>query len=146
MSVLLNLRREIKAVLLAGGLWEADAVIVNRRLKIWNEVARAINSSKHGAVMVVGTAKADADRNRKPRSPVVMMDVTLPLTLIELPKLSPEAEEEDLLWERSVALLQGNPLGRPARSNDFVFSGFEEVPDDHYVIRQTLFRTRVILN
>lgn len=150
-SNLLNLRNAAKAVLTTGDspLWDADSVIVNRRLKIWNEVATSIQSSKHGAVLVIGIAKGDPDPKRPPKSANVQMDLTIPVTLIELPDVDPDGAEEDELWEQTVVLLNANPLGRiqkPKSAHDLEFAGFDEVEHDQYVIRQTLFKTRLILN
>ncbi|GAA5482056.1 hypothetical protein [Haloferula sargassicola] len=150
MSKLLDLRKAIRTVLTTGAnpLWEEAAVIIRRRTKIWNDVAIAVENSRHRSCLVVGVAKGDPDRSRKPKSRLTIMDVTVPVTLIELPQVDPEGEEEDELWEATVMALQGNDLGRVGTGcqHDFAFDGFDEVPDDKYVIRQTLFRTRVILN
>jgi hypothetical protein len=148
MTTLLDLRKEIKARLTAGGLWTADEVIVQRRTRIWNSVATAIAASKSGQCLVIGTAKGDPLRNND-GSKVAMMDLTVVVTIIEKPRTDPdeEGEAEDVRWQQTVALLQGDTLGRSENhDNALRFDGFDEVESESYAIRQTLFKTRFIVS
>lgn len=147
MSKLLAVRQAIRTVLVESGLWTEPEIIINRRTKIWNDVAMAVQASDHGHCLVIGTAKGDPDPQRKPYSRLTMMEVAVPVTLIELPQVDPVGTEEDLLWEQTIELLQGNDLGRDGKQ-DLRFDGFDDLEDDEgrYVMRQTLFRTRVIFN
>lgn len=144
MSRLHELRKAIRTALTAE-LWAPEAVIIKRRTKIWNEVATVIGASKRGAVIVIGVAKGDPDASRPAMSKTIPMTLTIPVTLIELPRPDPTEADEDLLWERTVELLQANQLGRTERHTDFIFDGFDDIEDERYVIRQTLFKTRIVL-
>jgi hypothetical protein len=145
-SGLLDLRTRVKAALVDSGLWTADEVIIRRRGNIWNDIAIAVESSKGGRCLVIGTAKGDPDPKRPPRSKIIATTVTVPVSIIELPEADPEVDDEpeDELWEKTVILLQGNNLGGP-QSDDFIYDGFDEIEAPQYLIRQTLFKTRIVL-
>lgn len=147
MSRIYQLRKAVKDILVAAQLWPADQIIIRRRGQIWNDVATAIAASKDGSCIVIGVAKGDGDKSRQPRSKQVIMDVTVPVTIVETPQTDPDAEEsaEDDRWEKTVTLLQGNDLGRPGKGHDFAFESFDEVESKEYLIRQTVFKTRLVL-
>jgi hypothetical protein len=148
MTTLLDLRKAIKTLLTSGGLWTAEEVIITRRTKIWNTVATAISASKNGQCLVIGTAKGDPQRNNE-RSKIAIMDLTIVVTIIETARPDPEDEEdaEDERWQQTVALLQGDTLGRSEdHDNTLRFDGFDEVPSETYAIRQTLFKTRFLVS
>lgn len=149
MSSLYSLRREIRDVLLADG-WTADEVVIKRRTDIWNDVAVATGASKHGQCLVIGVAKGNKTGPSRQGTRQIVMDVTIPITLVELPTVDPEQPEtgeadEDDRWEAMCLLLQGEALGRSALHYELDFDGFEDVEDEAYVIRQTVFKTRLIL-
>jgi hypothetical protein len=148
-SRLYSLRREIRDVLLGGG-WATDEVLIKRRTNIWNDIAVATGASKHGQCLVIGVAKGTKFGPARPGTRQIVMEVTVPITLIELPTVDPEQPEtgdadEDDRWEAMCLLLQGESLGRSALHYELDFDGFEDVEDDEYVIRQTTFKTRLIL-
>ena len=145
MSRLFNLRKAVQTTLVDAGLWQADEIIIRRRGKIWNQVANAIAVARHRAILVVGVANGDADSSRTPLSKLIPMTVTVPITMIEAPEPDAAETEEDDLWENSVALLQGNSLGRTERLPDFIFERFDEVEHERYIIRQAVFKTRIVL-
>ena len=146
MSGLADLRARVKTALVDSGLWTADEVVIRRRTKIWNDIAIAIEASKNGRCIVVGTAKGDPDTKRQPHSKIIATTITVPVSIIELPEADPDVDDEpeDELWEKTVLLLQGNTLGGP-KFDDFAFDGFDEVEAPQYLIRQTLFKTRIVL-
>lgn len=149
MSRLYSLRRQIRDVLLADG-WEANEVIIRRRTDIWNDIAVATGASKHGQCLVIGVAKGTKLGPDRPGTRKIVMEITVPVTLIELPTVDPAQPEdgdadEDDRWEAMCLLLQGESLGRSALHYELDFDGFEDVEDDEYVIRQTTFKTRLIL-
>lgn len=149
MSKLYSLRREIRDLLLADG-WSADEVIIKRRTNIWNDVAVATGASKHGQCLVIGVAKGTNTARNRGSSKRLHMDVTVPITMIELPTVDlaqPDEgdEDEDDRWEAMCLLLQGEALGRSAIHYELEFDSFEDVEDDSYVIRQTVFKTRLVI-
>lgn len=151
MSGLYSLRRAIRSLLLEGGLWAEGEVLIKRRSAIWNDVSVATQASKTGQCLVIGVAKGTLVSTQKKGSQQVVMEVTLPITLIELPTTAPEepadgAEtDEDSRWEAMVLRLQGESLGRSALHYELDFDSFEDVEDEEYVIRQTVFKTRLLL-
>lgn len=146
MSGLYQLRLAIRALLLEDGLWAAGEVLIKRRTDIWNDVAVAASASENGQCIVVGVAKGTPAKGQNSRSQQLLMDITIPLTLIELPRTDPEEDAtEDVRWEATVMRLMGSPLGRSEHHYELTFEGFEEAQDDDYVIRQTTFKTALLL-
>lgn len=151
MSALYALRQSVRTLLLGGGLWTEDEILIKRRTDIWNDVAVACAASKAGQCLVVGVAKGTPSPAQKTGSKLVIMDVTIPITLVELPTVDPTlpasdaATDEDSRWEAMVLRLHGDSLGRSALHYELEFDGFEDVTDEDYVIRQTTFKTRLIL-
>lgn len=151
MSALYSIRRAVREALISGDLWTRDEVLIKRRTNIWNDVAVATSASANGQCLVIGVAKGKPAPTQKKGSKMLVMEVTIPITLMELPTTDPEEPEddaetdEDSRWEQTVMLLQANPLGRSALHYELDFDSFEDVLDDEYVIRQTVFTTRLIL-
>lgn len=151
MSALYSLRRAVRTALIDSGIWTMDEVLIKRRSDIWNDVAVATGTSEGGQCLVVGIAKGVPSRDQAKGSKMVVMEVTIPITMIELPNVDPEepaddaATDEETRWEATVLALQANPLGRSALHYGLEFDGFEDVEDEEYVIRQTTFKTRLIL-
>ncbi|MDP3851964.1 MAG: hypothetical protein Q8Q59_15790 [Luteolibacter sp.] len=139
MSALYQLRKEVKALLLQGGLWNDEEVIIKRRGDLWNNVAVATAASAAGQCLVVGIAKGSPSGKQNPQSKQLLMEVTIPVTLMELPTVDPDepaddaATDEDSRWEETVMRLLGDPLGRSEVHYELLFDGFEEVQDDQYV-------------
>lgn len=151
MSGLYSLRRAIRTLLLADGLWAEGEVLIKRRTDIWNDVSIATEASKSGQCLVIGVAKGTPVSSQRKGSKQLVMEITIPITMIELPNIDPEepaddAEtDEDSRWEAMVMRLQGESLGRSALHYELDFDGFEDVDDKEYVIRQTVFKTRLML-
>ena len=149
-SGLYGIRRAIRDLLLMDGLWEADEVIIKRRTKIWNDIAVATAASSRGQCLVIGTARGRKANNSQDGSDQVRMELTIPVSLFELPNVSdqqPEAgeDDEDVRWEATVMRLNGDPLGRSPLHYHLEFEDFEDVEDEEYVIRQTIFKTNLLL-
>ena len=150
MSAIYLLRRTIKEVLVSSGLWTADEILIKRRTDIWNDITVATQASKTGQCLVIGVAKGAPVGSQKPGSKLLRMEVTIPITLVELPTVDPAQPltgetDEDYRWEATALLLQGESLGRSALHYELDFDGFEDVEDEDYVIRQTTFKTRLLL-
>jgi hypothetical protein len=132
-------------------------VLIKRRTDLWNAVSVAVAASQSGQCIVVGVAKGSPDKSQRKGSKQLMMEVTIPLTLIELPSVHHEEEwrtvmdfgiptpDEDSRWEATLMRLLDSPLGRSAEHYGLEFDGFEEINDEEYVIRQTTFKTRLII-
>lgn len=152
MSQLYDIRKAVKSLLLQDGLWGKDEVLIKRRTQIWNDVSVACQASEHGQCLVVGVAKGTTSNKQNARSKRLLMDIIIPITLIELPTVSDEepsdyaTTDEDTRWEETVMRLLGDPLGRSAEHYELTFDGFEDVDDDEYVIRQTTFKTTLYLS
>ena len=151
MSALYSLRRSVRSLLLEGDLWTADEVIIKRRTDIWNDVAVACAASRAGQCLVIGVAKGTPLNSQQAGSRMLRMEVVIPITMIELPTVDPTLPADDALtdedsrWEAMVLRLQGDSLDRSALHYELDFDGFEDVVDEDYVIRQTTFKTRLIL-
>lgn len=146
MSALYQIRKEIKALLLQGGLWSDGEVLIKRRSDVWNDIAIAAAASDAGQCVVVGVAKGVPDKGQVTGSQQLKINVTIPVTLIELPDRNDEAgEEEDVRWEATVMRLLGSPLGRSEVHYSLEFESFDDVDDSDYVIRQTVFKTNLLL-
>lgn len=152
MSGLYSLRRAVREVLRAEGLWTDDEVIIKRRTNIWNDVAVATAASDRGECVVIGVATGERTSPPRTGRKNLTMVVTIPVTLIQLPEVDPAqnlhdnlAEDEDSRWERMVMALEGESLGRSALHYELDFDSFQDVEDEQYVIRQTVFKTRLIL-
>lgn len=148
-SGLYSLRRAIRDLLLEDDLWTSNEVIIKRRTDIWNAIAIATETSRNGQCLVVGTAKGRVSGSAD-KSDQVRMEVTIPVTLIELPNVSdaePEVgeDDEDSRWEATLLRLNGSPLGRSALHYDLKFVDFEDIEDEQYVIRQTVFQTALLI-
>lgn len=143
---LYQLRKEIETLLLQDGLWSADEVIIKRRTDIWNDIAVAAAASDAGQCIVVGVAKGVPSKGQIAGSLQLKMEVTIPITLIELPDTDPEENPaEDERWEATVMRLLGSPLGRSETHYHLDFESFDDVDDQDYVIRQTVFKTDLLL-
>ena len=146
MSGLYSLRDQIRQLLLQDGLWQDDEVLIKRRTDIWNAISVAAEASAAGQCVVVGVAKGVPQKSQTKQSKRILMEVTIPITLIELPRVDPEVDpEEDVRWEATLLRLQGQSLGRADTIYYLTFDGFEEVSDNAYVIRQTTFKTDLLL-
>jgi hypothetical protein len=146
-SGLYALRMAMRDKLLEDGLWEKGEILIRRRADFWNDVAVMTQASRTGQCLTIGEAKGQAAPGQKSKSKQVKMVVTIALNLIELPQVTDdlEASDEDARWEATVLRLIGDPLGREKSYYSLDFDGFDEVPDDQYVIRQTTFRTEFLL-
>lgn len=147
MSGLYSLRNQIRNLLLEGGLWKKDEVIIKRRTKIWNDVATAIAAEGSSEqCLVIGTAKGVASAGQRDRGMILKTTVSIAVTMIELPRVDDsEDPDEDTRWELTVARLLGSPLGRSEANFQLIFDSFEDIEDNEYIIRQTVFKTDLII-
>jgi hypothetical protein len=152
MSNLYKIRRDIRDLLVEESLWESDEILIKRRSNIWNDVAVACGASARGQCLVVGVAKGRRIGTSGRRgAKTIRLEVTIPITLLELPDVEstqPEEGEpdEDDRWEETVMRLDGDALGRSPLHFQLDLEDFEDVEDDEYVIRQTIFKTTLLLS
>jgi hypothetical protein len=151
MSNLYKLRRDIRDLLVEDCLWDREEILIKRRTDIWNDVAVACAASARGQCLVVGVAKGRRVGTSGRRGvKTIRLEVTIPLTLMELPNTAPEQAEEgepdeDDRWEATMTRLDGDPLGRSPLHFQLDLEDFEDVEDEEYVIRQTIFKTTLLL-
>lgn len=146
MSGLHSMRAAIRDLLLEGALWADGEILIKRRADIWNDIAVAAAASEAGQCLVIGIAKGVPDKNQREGSAQLLMQVTIPVVMIELPRTDPEEDTtEDERWEATVMRLLGSPLGRNALTYTLDFESFDEIADEAYVIRQTIFKTKLLL-
>ena len=145
-SKLYDLRNAARTLLLQDGLWEEGEVLIKRRSKIWNDIAVATETSKTGQCVVIGVASGKPAKGTKDGSSQLYLELTIPFTLFETPNMDDgDSPDEDLQWEETVLRLQGSALGRSALHYSLDFESFEEVEDEQYVVRQTIFKTNFTL-
>jgi hypothetical protein len=150
MSELYDVRRRMRDALVAAGLWAEDEILIRRRGNLWNDVAVAVGTSARRQCLVIGLAKARRrSGGTSGRRQMLALDVTIPVTLIELPFLDePEAdvpEDEDSRWEATLLALQGEKLGRQMIHHRLEMREFEEVEDEEYLMRQAIFEVLLTL-
>jgi hypothetical protein len=150
MSQLYSIRRNIRDLIVDSEQFELDEILIKRRTNIWNDVAVAAAASTHGQCLVIGVAEGKKDGNARPRKGMIKLEVSIPITLIELPTITPEQpeaedEDEDDRWEALCLLLQGDSLGRGDQHFWLDMDSFTDVEDDEYIIRQAVFKTRIII-
>ncbi|MCW1884016.1 hypothetical protein OKA04_04700 [Luteolibacter flavescens] len=146
-TTLYDLRAAIRDVLVNAGLFTAKQVIISRRADIWNAVNTAVSAAEHGRCAVIDTPTADPQRNNE-NSKVALMEVTIAVNIIERTPTRPEETDEasDVAWQRMVVLLQGNLLGRSGdHANGLRFDGVAMVPNQPLPVRQTIFKTRLLV-
>jgi hypothetical protein len=147
---LYELRQEIAAQLIASSEWTAAEILIKRRSDIWNAVATAITVSEARRCVVVGIARGTVATDQNKRARKLRQELTITMTLIELPQLDDSdssAEQEDQIWESMVRVLTGASLGRSEAHYWLEYQGFEEIPDPdrQYVMRQTTFKTEMLI-
>lgn len=147
MSKLYDLRAALKTQIIAANIGWVDAtVIIRRQGSFWNNVATAINSAKHGAVLHIGIASGEP---AEPES--LEIDLTIPLTIICKTQVSKTARPEEDLWEDLVTFVHDLRVTVPdAYTYRMTFAGFTDIDIEadggsSYLGRQTLFKRRLSL-
>ena len=126
--------------------WTADSVIIKRQTDLWNDVATAIQCSKNGAVLHIGTADGKVTEDTG-----LEMDLTLSLTILCLPQVLDGAIPEETLWEDLVKHVHDLRLAATdPYAYRFRFQSFSdiEIEADHgtaYLGRQSVFIRRLSL-
>jgi hypothetical protein len=144
MSKLYDLRAALKAHLVANAGWDPEAIIIKRQTDIWNDVAIAIETAKNNLCMVIGVAQG---RNPDPDGKLIM-DLTVPVTILATITLEEGATPEEDVWEQMVLAVHGTSL-HPTGHCRFEFQ-FESFADDielgdgrpQWIARQTVFKVR----
>ncbi len=142
MSKLYDMRAALKAAIIAADIGWVDAtIIIKRQGSYWNDVATAISSAKHGAVLHIGVAAGEATEEES-----LEMDLTIPVTIICKPQVLKSARPEEDLWEDLVVFLHGRRL---ADADHYAYRlRFKSVTDldidagggTAYLGRQTIFK------
>ena len=147
MSKFLDMRTALKASLIAADIgWEEENVIINRQGSLFNDLATALNASKHGVALHIGVASGSSTEDED-----LEMDLTIPLTIVCLPEVVDGATPEEDLWEGLVRHVHDLRLGYDLHSDRFRFKGFLDLDiraDDgtSYLGRQTTFAKHLSLS
>ena len=146
MSKLYDFRSDLAAAIVAADIgWTADTIIILRQGDLWNAVATAINGSGNGAVLHIGIAEGKASEEAG-----LEMDITVPLTILCLPQVEPDAKPEEDLWEALVKFVHDLRLNGEPWAYRFKIKSFSdiEVQTDGgtgYLGRQTSFTKHLSL-
>lgn len=143
MSKLYDLRTALKTHLVDEGLFDEPAIIIKRQTDIWNDIAVAIASTEHSVAVVIGVAEGSSADDDE-----LVMDLTVPVTILCAPSLEEGAVPEEDLWEDMVKAVHGfvvHPSGHC--QYEFKFRGFSddvELGDNaaQWLARQTVFRVK----
>ena len=140
MSKLYDMRADLAASIIAANIgWTADTIVLKRQTDLWNDVATAISSSASGAVLHIGVAEGSASEEDG-----LELEITVPLTILCLPEVDPDATPEEDLWEDLVTHVHDLRLGTDHHSYRFRLKSFTdlEIEADRgtgYLGRQTVF-------
>jgi hypothetical protein len=156
MSSIYDLRLAIRDALVGEGIWTAEEIILKRQTEIWNDIAMAISSSKHGAVLVIGVAEGVDGRSDllQSREKHLTQELTIPITTICEIQLTEGATPEEDLWERTTLFLSGwvPPLDYTRGGHSDYRLRYQRFSDDvemgdgqaSWLARQTIFQTKHI--
>ncbi len=134
-------------------VWEESAVITERQTDIWREVAVAVSAATHGCVCVIEDKEGDGSEEDG-----LEMDLTIAVTILGPVNLTPGAEPEELLWEKTVRRLHNaRPICEGVTddwSRRLRFQGWKSAPDmipdsaleAVQLARQTVFKVRFSLD
>jgi hypothetical protein len=150
-SKLRDLRQAIADSLVTAGIWQADAILIERQSDFWNDVATAMSAAKHGSILVIGVARGDATEEDELEN-----DLTIPITILAQAACAPDQTPEEDLWEDTVRHLHGRILDYPGGGTHYSqrlrYQGFTDAPelvDGAFEVaqlaRQTLFKIRLSL-
>jgi hypothetical protein len=145
-STLYDMREALAASIVAAEIgWAAEDIILRRQTDLWNDVATAISSSRHGAVLHIGIAEGASTEDGE-----LEMEVTVPLTILCLPQVMADATPEEDLWEALVTHIHDLRLGQDPWQYRFKFRSFSDLEIEAdggtgYLGRQTLFARKLSL-
>jgi len=147
MSKMYDLRAALKTAILAANIgWEDETVLIKRQGSFWNDVATAISSAKHGAVLHIGIASGKPTEEES-----LEMELSLPVTIIAEPQVDDAAKPEEDLWEALVTAVHDLRLpGTGFYKDRLIFDGFQDIDiladgGTAYLGRQTIFKCRLSL-
>lgn len=141
MSKLYDMRRALADSIIAANIgWTEETIILKRQTDLWNDVATAMATAVNGAVLHIGIVEGSAKEGYG-----LMMDLTVPLTIICSPVVDAEATPEEDLWEALITFVQGHTLTSEDHCMyEFQFKSFSDSDLEadggtRYLARQTIF-------
>lgn len=141
MSKLYDMRTALKNSIVAARIgWNDQTVLIRRQTDFWNDVASAMATSRHGAVLHIGVAEGTSMDSEE-----LEMEVTVPLTILCVPQVIAGGRPEEDLWENLVNHVSGLRMGEDLHAHRMRFKSFSdiEVQADNgteYLGRQTIFQ------
>jgi hypothetical protein len=142
-SKLYDLRSALKAHLVDEELFAEDSIIIKRQTDIWNDIAVAIASTVNSVAVVIGVAEGSSADDDE-----LVMELTVPVTILCPPSLEEGALPEEDLWEAMVKAVHGFVVHPSEHCQwEFKFRNFSddvELGDNaaQWLARQTVFRVR----
>lgn len=146
MSQLYDMRAALAASIVAANIgWRVEDIVFKRQTDLWNDVATAINTARHGAVLHIGIAEGDSADDEE-----LELNVTIPVTILCLPQLRSGAMPEEDLWEALVKHVHDLRLGSDPWAYRFRFRSFTDLEIEAdggtgYLGRQTVFQRKLSL-
>ncbi len=141
MSQLYDLRAALAAAIVTADIgWTADTILLKRQTDLGNDIATALSTAAHGAVLHIGIAEGSATAKHR-----LGVELTLPLTIVCLPQVEEGATPEEDLWEALVRFVSGLILPGDAHCySEFRFKSFSDADltldgGTAYLARQTVF-------
>lgn len=146
MSQLYDLRSALAAAIVAADIgWTADTILLKRQTDLGNDIATALSTAGHGAVLHIGIAEGAATEDSG-----LELEITLPLTIVCLPQVTEGAVPEEDLWEALVAAVHDLRLPGKHFAYRFKFKSFSDADfsadgGTAYLARQTVFACKFSL-
>lgn len=141
MSKLFDMRRALADAIIAADIgWTEDGIILKRQTDLWNDVASAMATAENDAVLHIGIAEGSAKEGYG-----LLLDLTVPLTIICAPVTQEGAVPEEDLWEALVKFVHGLKLQADDHCmhaftlKSFSDSDLEADGGTRYLARQTIF-------
>lgn len=147
MSKLYNLRQDLRDSIIAQDIgWTEDSVIIKRQTSLWNDVATAIDTAKHGCVLHIGIAQGKGEEDEG-----LLDRVSVILTILTTPQVDDEATPEEDLFEDLLNHVNGLYLTETEHCNNafkYISWTDQDVVADggtRYMARQIVFSRRLDL-
>ena len=147
MSKLYDLRQNLRDSIVGADIgWTENSVIIKRQTSLWNDVATAISTAKHGCVLHIGIAQGKGEEEEG------LLDlVSVILTILTTPQVDDEATPEEDLFEDLLNHVNGLYLSETEHcNNSFKYISWtdQDVEADggtRYMARQIVFSRRLDL-
>lgn len=149
MSKLYDMRQALAARIISFNIgWTDQNILIKRQADLFNEIATKISAAKNPnrAVLHIGIAEGSSTEEDG-----LEMDLTLPLTIICVPKVVQGQRPEEDLWEDLVTHVHDLRIEEADHWNYRMrFAGFSDIDIEAdsgsaWLGRQTIFKRRLSL-